>query len=236
MQDLLTRGIDAHGQLRAESTHAFKDSPLGRIPAEWEVRPARDLCEAVIDCKNRTPPEAREGHPVVRTPNVRNGEFVYADLSWTDAVSYEKWVSRGKPRVGDVVITREAPFGEACQIPSELENSCLGQRTMLYQTAPEKLRPDYLVFAIYSERIQAKLLELAGGSTVGHIRVGDIRTLPIPHPVNVGEQRLIASALRRAADLLKKLDREAAKLRSLKTALMQDLLTGRRRVTVLLPA
>ena len=38
MQDLLTRGIDEHGNLRSEQTHQFKDSPLGRIPVEWEVR------------------------------------------------------------------------------------------------------------------------------------------------------------------------------------------------------
>ncbi|MFN9025219.1 MAG: restriction endonuclease subunit S, partial [Akkermansiaceae bacterium] len=36
MQDLLTRGIDEHGNLRSEQTHKFKDSPLGRIPVEWE--------------------------------------------------------------------------------------------------------------------------------------------------------------------------------------------------------
>ena len=34
MQDLLTRGIDEHGNLRSEKTHKFKDSPLGRIPVE----------------------------------------------------------------------------------------------------------------------------------------------------------------------------------------------------------
>ena len=34
-QDLLTRGIDEHGNIRSEKTHEFKDSPLGRIPVEW---------------------------------------------------------------------------------------------------------------------------------------------------------------------------------------------------------
>ena len=39
MQDLLTRGIDEHGNLRSEQTHEFKDSPLGRIPMEWDAMP-----------------------------------------------------------------------------------------------------------------------------------------------------------------------------------------------------
>src|SRR5690606_28859919 len=37
MQDLLTKGIDENGNIRSEKTHKFKDSPLGRIPVEWEV-------------------------------------------------------------------------------------------------------------------------------------------------------------------------------------------------------
>ena len=43
MQDLLTRGIDENGQLRNEATHEFKDSPLGRIPVEWEVKTIGDV-------------------------------------------------------------------------------------------------------------------------------------------------------------------------------------------------
>ena len=43
MQDLLTRGIDKHGNLRSEQTHEFKDSPLGRIPVEWAVRDLQSL-------------------------------------------------------------------------------------------------------------------------------------------------------------------------------------------------
>ena len=39
MQDLLTRGMDEHGNLRSEQTHKFKDSPLGRIPVEWDPIP-----------------------------------------------------------------------------------------------------------------------------------------------------------------------------------------------------
>lgn len=234
MQDLLTKGIDAHGNIRSEETHAFKDSPLGRIPVDWDVSPAENLCEAVIDCKNRTPPETADGHPVIRTPNVRNGEFVWTDLAFTDSVSYEIWTTRGRPRAGDVVITREAPFGEACIIPAHLFASCLGQRVMMYQPDANKVRSDFLVYAIYSHRVQKKLLELAGGSTVGHIRVGDIRTLLIPHPFDIKEQEGIASALNGISTALKDASNNQRKLGLLKAGLMHDLLTGERRVTPLL--
>ncbi|MBK7676964.1 MAG: restriction endonuclease subunit S [Candidatus Accumulibacter sp.] len=196
--------------------------------------PAEALCEAVIDCKNRTPPETADGHPVIRTPNVRDGKLVWIDLAFTDAASYEVWTARGRPKAGDVVITREAPFGEARVIPEQVYAPCLGQRMMMYQTAPGKLRADYLVYAIYSHRVQKRLFELAGGSTVGHIRVGDIRTLSIPHPMEVNEQERIASALNGISNGLKDAANTHKKLCSIKQGLMEDLLTGERRVTQLL--
>jgi type I restriction enzyme S subunit len=152
----------------------------------------------------------------------------------TDSDSYEVWVSRGKPRVGDVVITREAPFGEACQIPKDIPAACLGQRMMMYQPNSEKVRADFLVYAIYSHAVQNRLLELAGGSTVGHIRVGDIRSLPIPHPVSLDEQREICEALNGVSSADVDSRSALTKLRRLKIGLMQDLLTGRVPVTSLL--
>lgn len=40
LHDLLTRGIDANGELRppqSEAPHLYKPSPLGLIPKEWEI-------------------------------------------------------------------------------------------------------------------------------------------------------------------------------------------------------
>jgi type I restriction enzyme S subunit len=232
MQDLLTKGIDENGQVRSEKTHAFKDTALGRFPVDWDVSPASALCDAVIDCKNRTPPVHKDGHPVIRTPNVRSGSFVYEDLVHTDSVSHKIWTARGKPSPGDIVITREAPFGEACRIPVDVTEPCLGQRIMLYKPNKDLLDADFLVSMIYSERLQRRLFELAGGSTVGHIRVGDIRSLLIPHPKDISEQRKIAEPLVAIEECLQNDRNMLRKLLAMKQGLLHDLLTGKVRVTL----
>jgi type I restriction enzyme, S subunit len=107
---------------------------------------------------------------------------------------------------------------------------------MLYKPNPKKLDNEFLLFAIYSEQVQKRLLELAGGSTVGHIRVGDIRDLAIAHPIDLEEQERVASVLRGIADELEQHSKVVQKLQRTKTALMQDLLTGEKRVTPLLEA
>ena len=74
MQDLLTRGIDEHGQLRTEQTHAFKDSPLGRIPAEWEVKAFENVAEisrGKFTHRPRNDPAFFEGnYPFVQTGDI----------------------------------------------------------------------------------------------------------------------------------------------------------------------
>jgi type I restriction enzyme S subunit len=45
LQDLLTRGVDERGDLRPtpdEAQHLYRDSPLGRIPNQWEHSPLSD--------------------------------------------------------------------------------------------------------------------------------------------------------------------------------------------------
>lgn len=227
IQDLLTNGIDENGQIRSEETHEFRETPLGRFPIEWDVGSAASLCHAVIDCKNRTPPVCKDGYPVIRTPNVRDGLFVYQDLLHTDPAAYEIWTARGKPKPGDVVITREAPFGEACRIPFDIREPCLGQRMMLYKPKQEVLDADFLVSMIYSERVQKLLFELAGGSTVGHIRVDDIKTLLIPHPRDVCEQKRISQVLESVNANRAESQKMLHKLVSIKYGLMSDLLTGK---------
>src|SRR5258708_4832309 len=163
--ELISKGIG--------HTH-FKSTEIGELPASWKVEPIQKLCDLVIDCKNRTPPYVSSGYPVVRTVNVRNGRFVESDLCYTDEVSYLEWTKRGQPQPGDILITREAPLGEVCIIPDGMQ-ICLGQRMMLFRPKSEHILNSFLLAVLLSSNTQKRLHALAGGSTVGHVRVGDIK-------------------------------------------------------------
>ena len=51
MHDLLTRGVDEHGQLRPpreEAPELYKESAVGWVPREWEISEMREVCQALI--------------------------------------------------------------------------------------------------------------------------------------------------------------------------------------------
>lgn len=230
MHDLFTRGVLPNGQLRPPREQApelYQKTAIGWIPNDWVFTTCDMVCEQIIDCKNRTPPEKPDGHPVIRTPNVRHGEFVDKELLFTDAHSYDIWTARGKPKVGDVVITREAPVGEVCMIPERHPEACLGQRMMLFRPNKNLIDPDFFLFALQSRQIQNRLDLISGGSTVGHVRVGDIRSLWMFMPKAKHEQHEIAKTLSQVTERIRSEQARRNKLQTQKLGLMQDLLTGK---------
>jgi len=207
----------------------YKQTEVGVIPEDWEVVTATQACDLVVDCKNRTPPFVVDSdYAVVRTPNVRDGQFVLEDLRFTDEASYYTWTARAVPQIGDIMITREAPLGEVCAVPKG-RKVCLGQRMMLYRPSPTKANSTYLLYSLISLPVRANLLRKIGGSTVGHAKVDDIRFLQLPLPP-LPEQRSIATVLSDMDALLGTLDQLIAKKRDLKQATMQQLLTGKERL------
>jgi len=214
----------------SEVRRGYKQTEVGVIPEAWKIVSTSQVCDMIVDCKNRTPPIFETGdYAVVRTPNVRSGKFVREDLFFTDEKSFKEWTARAVPQPGDVLITREAPLGEVCLVPGDLP-VCLGQRMMLYRPNAAAVDGRFLLFALMSTGVQACLLKKIGGSTVGHAKVDDIRNLQIPFPPNRIEQEAIAEALSDADALIESLEQLLTKKRQIKQGAMQELLTGKKRL------
>lgn len=212
--------------LREEATAASRgifaelDTPILR---------AKDVCLRIIDCKNRTPDYVEGGgFHVVRTTCVRAGKFSLEGSYPTDAENFAAWTQRGVPEFGDVFFTREAPAGEAALVPEGID-VCLGQRMMLYRPDPLKIRSEYLMHAIYDEPARRFISLATNGSTVGHLRVGDIGAIPVRVPeLSVQDEvlkniRHIVSTSTQAVD---RIEHEIALLQEFRTRLVADVVTG----------
>ena len=227
MQELLTgkRRLPGFGERKG-----YKQTEVGVIPEDWKVVTADQICELVVDCKNRTPPVIEGGDfAVVRTPNVRHGKFVREDLRFTDKYSFVEWTARAVPQIGDILITREAPLGEVCLVPENLQ-VCLGQRMMLYRPDFKKLDSSFLLYVLMAPAVQNCLQKKIGGSTVGHAKVDDIRNLAVPIPPTKAEQEAIATILSDMDTEIATLEAKLTKTRQLKQGMMHNLLTGRIRL------
>jgi type I restriction enzyme, S subunit len=149
---------------------------------EWEMVRLEDLCTLVADCPHSTPKWTDSGVFVIRSWNVREGRLNFDKLSFTDENTYQDRVRRAKPSKGDIVITREAPMGEVCMIPENLQ-CCLGQRLVLLRPNSNVVNNHFLLFSLQSPFVNAQILVSEGtGSTVSNLRIPDLKDLKIPLP------------------------------------------------------
>ncbi|HII80426.1 MAG TPA: hypothetical protein HA261_08550 [Methanosarcina sp.] len=230
MQGLLKRGIDEHGNLRSEETHKFKDSSLGRIPVDWEVKPLSAIIE-IIDCKHYTPAYIEDGIPIIRPRNIKDSGFDLSDLDYVTEKDYAMLTEKHEPTDGDIIFSRNASFG----IPVYVEGMgrfCIGQDVVVMRKKTVDTR--FVFFSLKSDKVVRQIMNVSGGSTFGRIDLGDIRELKIPVPKDECEQHEIAVRLLKCDKAIEIAAHNLMKLRSLKTGLMQDLLTGKKRVTALL--
>ena len=235
LHDLLTRGIDANGELRppqSEAPHLYKASPLGWIPCEWAASSLDSACADVVDCPHSTPAFSNEGVLVARTMHIKDGRFLEHIASRVSEAEYAKRIQRLAPKPGDVVFTREAPVGEAFVIPDGMR-ICLGQRVMLLRPSPDKLLGSFLTAQIYSGVVADRISALTAGTTNPHLNVSEVRQFILPLPP-FSEQVEIDARLNGLERRIRAEASELEKLAVLKSGLMDDLLTGRVRVTPLL--
>jgi type I restriction enzyme S subunit len=223
MQELLTKGI---GHVE------FKDSPVGTIPVGWEVVEISKLCSDVVDCVNKTASvvDYKTQYKMIRTTNVRHGRVDTENVRNVTKETYESWTRRLRPENGDLIFTREAPVGE-CGVLEDSRGVFLGQRTMMYRPNEQLTSSKFLMYSLTSNYGKQQLEDFSGGSTVAHMRVPDCSKILIKTPP-IEEQNKIVIAINSIDDSIQKKEIKLAAINSTKKALMQDLLTGKVRVTV----
>ena len=170
-----------------------KPTAYGPIPSHWDLLPIESVCELVIDCPHTTPKFLEQGVLVLRNFNFRNGDLELDRAFFTSEPEYELRTQRGRPREGDIALSREAPVGEACIIPPKMRAS-LGQRTMLLRPCIEIVTPEFLLGVLYAPEVQAYMNLRSSGVTAPHLNVADVRRMPIPIPP-LDEQHVLSQAL-----------------------------------------
>jgi len=188
--------------------------------SDWRLLRLRHVLHRLIDTEHKTAPFYDDGEfLVVRTNNISRGRLVVGPGSkFTDSAGYHEWTRRGVPQAGDILLTREAPAGEACLVPNGLQ-ACIGQRTLMLKVDESRILARYCLWALYGGIARSFIDELSQGSTVAHLNMADISDIPLWVP-SIAEQRSLADGL----------DRSTRRIDAT-TAIVQrqiGLLTGRR--------
>lgn len=221
IQDLLTKGLDEKGKIRSEVTHEFKDSPLGRIPKDWDCLELRKCIE--LHNNKRKPISALERakmigeYPyygatgIIDKINIYNveGEFV---LFGEDGDHFLKWKKQ------EQTILVNGKFNVSNHAHIVKGNHLCSTKWLHY---------------FYFHRDITFYLTRQGAGRF-KLNKESLSSLPILVPKDINEQIRIIDKIEYLNNFINHHKIQNDKLQSTKTGLMQDLLSGKKRVTHLI--
>lgn len=236
LHDLLTRGVDANGELRsvqADAPDLYKPSLLGWIPRQWSPM----VLDQLVDQRRPIvygilmPGQWYEGGvPVIKVKNIIGGVVELDDLLLTSPAIDGEY-KRSKLRPGDLLFTIRGTVGRTAFVPECLDGANITQDTARLSISGVDARfvRHYLDMPVSSGFIAVHTL----GVAVQGINLRDVRRIPIAVPTPA-EAKLIADKIEIFEIQILEEQKKLEKLRVQKQGLMDDLLTGRVRVTPLL--
>jgi len=210
----------------------FKDTPIGKIPVDWEVTDLGSICNEIYRYPthyNIEYVEQGKGVPEVRDELIENDGELSDDLSNYRYISEE--TSQQFPRTilreGDLVISvRRDTIGKTGYVSEKFEGANVTANLMRISPKREKVYPPWLKQYFLSDFFQAKLHEVSSATTIKTIKTPELRSLVVTLPT-LGEQKRIAEILS-AIDLeTGAVRKEAEKLETMKRGLTHILLTGK---------
>lgn len=223
MQDLLTRGI-GHTE--------FKETEIGEIPEEWEVISLGQIALELyryptyydIEYVNEGVREIR-GEMIKQNGELEDDPGKYRRISNETSLRFSRTILEE----GDFVLSVRGTMGKVAIVPKTLQGSNITANLMRLSLDHSICCPPFFKQVFLSRKFKRTLNMLSPQTTIRTIQAPLLKSLKLPLP-RIVEQKKIAEILTTVDKRLERLNQKKGKLQRVKKGLMQDLLTGKKRV------
>jgi len=196
----------------SSDTLHYENVPF-EVPSSWVWCRLEDITVLIEDCPHTTAKDEGKGYPLVRTPNIGEGQLLLDGVHRVSKEVYDKRNVRAVPQVDDIIYAREAPAGNVAVI-RENEQVCLGQRTVLIRPMNTLIDSVWLTYAMLAPYSRNHLISKATGSTVTHVNMASIRPFDLPLPP-LSEQHRIVAEIKRWFALIDQIEQGKADLQTI---------------------
>ena len=208
----------------------YKQTDVGVIPVDWNVYTLGELSELTSSKRIFESDYVNDGVPFYRGQEIssllENKEI--GNVIYISKRKYSELKSRyGAPKPGEILITAVGTLGNALLIKSE-EPFYFKDGNLIWARKIKNCSPQYLINQLnYNKK---RVLDCAIGSSQKALTMVSLSPLAFAIPESSKEQTAIANALSDVDALLTELEKLIAKKQAIKTATMQQLLTGKTRL------
>lgn len=139
-----------------------------------------EALEVIIDYRGKTPKKSESGVQTLSAKSVKNNYIDYSKCYFISKEEYNKFMVRGLPQKGDILLTTEAPLGLVAKL--DRDNVAIAQRLLTLRGKKGVLDNDYLLYYLQSPKGQYSLKARESGTTVTGIKQAEFRKIELYLP------------------------------------------------------
>ncbi|WP_206669017.1 restriction endonuclease subunit S [Acinetobacter guerrae] len=214
-------------------SEGYKKTEVGVIPNDWEVLSINDF--AIKVGSGKTPKGGaqiykKSGYPFVRSQNIGWGILDLSDVVYISKEVHENF--HGNDLKNDDVLLNitGASIGRCAKADYRISGGNVNQHVCIIRSNPDTANSDLLVEIINSKIVQTQINSYQAGGNREGLNFSQVRQLQIPMSKKAEEQLKIALVLNDVNALISELEKLIEKKQAIKTATMQQLLTGKTRL------
>ena len=209
-----------------EGAHAiYRDWFVKGVDENWKEKSIGDLCSLVTDgkhgdCQN----EIASGYYFVSVKDLINGDIFYGNVRQITKKDFDETHKRTDLKPGDILLTSSGTIGRMIIVKDDPKT----YRTTLQKSVAilkpiAEIAPSYYLYSLLNSEMK-NIIELAGGSTIANLLLGDLKRFRIRYPgkLLITKYEKLISPIYKNIELKNK---ENQKLTELKDLLLSKLAT-----------
>lgn len=210
----------------------FKYTEVGLIPQDWNVNILNDLIDLLTDYDaNGSFSSVAENVKVfdyekyawyVRSTDLENNSSMN-EVKYVDESSY-KFLKKTALYGNELLFLKRGDIGNIYLFKMQTKFATVAPNLYLLKLN-NKSSSSYLYYYFKSKHGQSQLKSKNASSTLGALYKDDVKSIYVPLPPTLEEQKAIANALSDVDELISNLDKLIAKKKAIKQGAMQQLLT-----------
>lgn len=220
------------GLSMVEMKSGYKMTEVGVIPEDWKVKNVSESCliKARIGWQGlkKTEYMSSGDYLLITGTDFDNGQVNWRTCAYVSKARYEQ-DSNIKIRPQDILISKDGTIGKVAYLGMIPKAGTLNSGIFVIRANDRKIDQVFLSKIFMSFYFEDFLNRLVAGSTINHLYQKDFVKFCFPLP-NSEEQAAIAAALSDVDSLISALTKKIEKKKAIKQGLMQQLLTGKKRL------
>lgn len=202
------------------------------IPKDWHVSAIGDISDVKTGPFGSALHEkdyVLDGTPIITVEHLGERGVTYKNLPMVNDAD-KKRLSAYVVKVGDIVFSRVGSIDRNALIGEHEDGWLFSGRLLRVRVNFGSAVPKYLSYHFHSVPFKKRVVEVAVGQTMPSLNTSILKSIKVILPATEKEQTAIANALSDVDALITSLESLITKKRAIKTAAMQQLLAGKKRL------